>query len=243
MAHLKGRAQTHVLTLAGAANQAAWQSDASHDSFTRTVEDQLADYIRVKGLVRPMIVGHSIGANIALEFAERYPDLVGKLVLVDALPFQARVWFNIDSVTLAKPLATATRLSIKYQSRARYEKFIRGPSTRSQVASDADFEKVVRWGLAADQSAVADTMYEVLTTDLRPQLGAFAAPTLVVETWAGTEGATRDQIEQEFHAQYAGLRRVKFAMSETGHHFVMLDEPDWFNRQIDQSLSDDTAAR
>jgi pimeloyl-ACP methyl ester carboxylesterase len=39
------------------------------------------------GLRRPAIVGHSIGGLIALEVAERRPDAVGRLLIVDALPF------------------------------------------------------------------------------------------------------------------------------------------------------------
>src|SRR5205823_2588229 len=51
----------------------------------------LAALIDVLGLDRPVLIGHSLGALIALYFAAHFPDKLSKLVLVDAgapLPWQ-----------------------------------------------------------------------------------------------------------------------------------------------------------
>lgn len=50
--------------------------------FDRTAADAMA-VIRAAGLRRPTVVGHSWGANVALEVAVRYPRRVGGAVLVD----------------------------------------------------------------------------------------------------------------------------------------------------------------
>jgi pimeloyl-ACP methyl ester carboxylesterase len=44
----------------------------------------LAHLITVLGLEKPVVIGHSLGAMISLYFATRYPELLSKLVLVDA---------------------------------------------------------------------------------------------------------------------------------------------------------------
>jgi pimeloyl-ACP methyl ester carboxylesterase len=44
----------------------------------------LADLIDALGLERPVLIGHSLGALIALYFSTHYPDKLSKLVLVDA---------------------------------------------------------------------------------------------------------------------------------------------------------------
>ncbi|HEU4354679.1 MAG TPA: alpha/beta hydrolase, partial [Actinomycetota bacterium] len=50
--------------------------------FERTAADAVA-VIRATRLRRPTVVGHSWGANVALELAVRYPGRVGAAVLVD----------------------------------------------------------------------------------------------------------------------------------------------------------------
>lgn len=51
------------------------------------VAEELLSTLRLKGLPPPYIlVGHSIGGPFVLSFAQRYPDLVAGLVLVDGRP-------------------------------------------------------------------------------------------------------------------------------------------------------------
>ncbi len=46
--------------------------------------EDLARLIDVLGLERPIVIGHSLGAMIALYFAAHYPDKIRQLVLIDA---------------------------------------------------------------------------------------------------------------------------------------------------------------
>jgi pimeloyl-ACP methyl ester carboxylesterase len=45
--------------------------------------DWLANYIDAVGLVKPVVVAHSIGGFFAVKFAKKYPSKVSKLILVD----------------------------------------------------------------------------------------------------------------------------------------------------------------
>jgi pimeloyl-ACP methyl ester carboxylesterase len=47
----------------------------------------VADYSRRERLKMPTIIGHSLGGEVALMLGARYPDQVGRLLIVDALPF------------------------------------------------------------------------------------------------------------------------------------------------------------
>ncbi len=54
--------------------------------------DDLAAFIDALGLERPVVIGHSLGAFIALYFAAHHPDKLSKLVLIDggaALPWKS----------------------------------------------------------------------------------------------------------------------------------------------------------
>jgi pimeloyl-ACP methyl ester carboxylesterase len=59
-------------------------SDRPDDGFdgASTAAD-VAEFIRKIGLERPAVVGHSWGANVALQVAHDYPELVRAIVLVD----------------------------------------------------------------------------------------------------------------------------------------------------------------
>jgi pimeloyl-ACP methyl ester carboxylesterase len=52
------------------------------------VRDALADYIRKNNLDKPVVVGYSLGGYLVL-LAVKYPDLPGKLVIVDSYPYLA----------------------------------------------------------------------------------------------------------------------------------------------------------
>ena len=48
-----------------------------------TVTDDIAAFVETLGLDRPVIVGHSWGGNVALQYAATYPDSAAGIVLVD----------------------------------------------------------------------------------------------------------------------------------------------------------------
>jgi hypothetical protein len=55
----------------------------------------------------------------------------------------------------------------------------------------------------------------------------------VLATWAGHAGAgAREQAQATFERQYAGLAGARIAMAPAARHFVMLDDPAWFQAQL-----------
>ena len=231
-AHYRDRYECHVLTLAGFAGEPRIEAP-----FLDTVRRDLASYIREKKMDRPVIVGHSLGGVLALWLAERDPDLVGPLVIVDSLPFLAGVM---------DPGATAD--SVKAQAE-QMRKMYSGPPTeqtekmgetavKAMVTSPADFEMIMGWTRKSDRGAMGDAIYEMMTTDLRGDLDKITSPVLVIGTWvAYKQYATRAEVEKNFRTQYAGLKKYDFVMEDTARHFVMLDDPAGFYRAVDHFLA------
>ncbi len=60
-----------------------------------TFVDFLQEFMRVQGIQKASIVGNSIGGWIALDFAATHPDLVNRLVLVDAPGLDVPVRRNV----------------------------------------------------------------------------------------------------------------------------------------------------
>jgi N-formylmaleamate deformylase len=91
VARYKDRYECHVLTVAGFAGVPRINSTEGAPMLD-TVRDQLAAYIRDKKLVKPIIIGHSLGGYVTLDLASKYPDLPGKLIIVDSYPSLASIY-------------------------------------------------------------------------------------------------------------------------------------------------------
>lgn len=70
----------------------------------------LANFLDAAGLERPVVIGHSLGALIALYFAAHYPEKLSKLVLIDAggplpwkTPEEQPAWLTASISRLGQP--------------------------------------------------------------------------------------------------------------------------------------------
>lgn len=233
IAHLAGGAESHVLTLAGFAGQ----TPAGGPIIERVVP-ALAAYIHERRLARPIIVGHSFGGTIAMSLASSEPELVGGLLIVDSLPFLGAAGNPNATSESMKQMLGPVRDMLANQSRAQYEAYTRQmPTIAQQVTAPADVERVRAWAMASDPATTGQGLYEAMTTDLRGTVAKITAPTLVLGSWiAYKEFQSKDATTAIYTGQFSMLRDVTVAMSETGRHFIMLDDPRWFHHQLDEFL-------
>jgi N-formylmaleamate deformylase len=233
VAYYRRSHQCHVLTLAGFAGQPRIASP-----MLATVRKELAGYLRRNRLQGATLVGHSLGGFLALWLAAEEPDLVGRLVIVDSLPFAGGVMAGKQSVEQVLPMATSMRKTMLEQTQEQYEAFVRsGMVLKAMITDEARQKQAMAWGLGSDRTAVADAMYEMYTTDLRPSLARIKVPALVLGSWvAYQQYATREQVEGNFKAQYATLKGVQLVLSDTARHFIMWDDPQWMFARVDEFL-------
>ena len=235
VAHFNDRYECHVLTLAGFAGAPARPAGP----VIAPVREAIAIYIRGQKLDHPIIVGHSLGGFLALDLSAKRPDLVGPLVVVDALPFLFGVMRPGGTLEQARAASAGMRQFWEAMDQATYEQTIRsGASTRSMVASEEDHARILAWSLASDRATVTNVMTEMFTTDLREDLAGITAPTLVFGAWRGYEQFTdHERTEQNYRGQYARLDGVTIAIGDTAHHFIMFDDPQWMFAQMDSFLA------
>jgi pimeloyl-ACP methyl ester carboxylesterase len=238
VAHLSDRYRCIQLTLAGFVGVPPVPAP-----LLTTARDQIAQYILDNHLERPVIMGHSLGGSIALDLAAHYPQLVGPVVIVDSLPFFAGEWFHVDNVAAAQPIIESMKAGMQNRTPEQRQAMIRsGVNTNSMATSEKDQKTLIDWGLASDQKTVTDAMIELVSTDLRPELSKIETPVLVIGTWVGLKnyGMTEDSTTEVFHRQYAGVKHLQFVMAHQARHFVMWDNPSWFNSQVDEFLANGT---
>jgi pimeloyl-ACP methyl ester carboxylesterase len=228
--HERDHYTCHVLTLPGFAGQPRIAAP-----MLAAVREAIAEYIADARLDHPIIVGHSLGGFLALDLAERHPELVGPLVVVDSLPFLPAAWDPSATVETARAGAAAVRARMLGGSPEARRENNRATVT-SMVSDPASQATVLAWMTRSDPEAVVDAMIEMTTTDLRPALDMISARTLVIGTWRGWPTATREQVTQTFQAQYARLRGMQLAITDTARHFVMLDDPAFLFGRMDAFL-------
>lgn len=233
VAHYKDRYECHVLTVAGFAGVPRVPSP-----MLDRVVDGLADYIRKNKLDKPVIVGHSLGGFLALDFGAKYPGLASRLVIVDSYAFYAGIDDPKTTPAQAKTIGAQIRQGMGYMNQEAYEAYVRsGTADRNMVTPDSDFQRLVAWGLASDRTAVADALAEMFAADLRPELAKIKIPALVMGAWKSYEQYTdHKRTESNLRSQYAKLRGVKIVINDTSRHFIMWDDPQWMFTQIDGFL-------
>jgi pimeloyl-ACP methyl ester carboxylesterase len=231
--HFKDRYECHVLTVAGFAGVPRVPAPM----LDRIVDD-LAAYIREHHLDKPIVVGHSLGGFLALRLAIKYPDLPGRIVDVDGYANYLSLMGTPSTPEQAKATADMIRQNMGHMPKEAYEAYVKtGMATRPMVSRDADFEVLVKWGLASDGTAVADALAEMFEADLRPDLAKITAPTLVLAAWQSYGQFTdHDKHLKALHDQFDTLPGVRLELNDTARHFIMWDDPQWMFGLMDKFL-------
>jgi pimeloyl-ACP methyl ester carboxylesterase len=184
-----------------------------------------------------VIVGHSLGGLLAMDLAAKYPELPGRIVIVDSYPFLPGVIDPDSTPAKAQAYTKQMRAYTGSQTQEMYERYTKsGVSTRSMVEKEADFERIVGWGLASDRTAVTDAMAELFGADLRDEIAKVKCPALVMGSYIGYPTATHEGVAANLKRQYAKLAGVEIEVTDKAHHFIMWDDPDWMFGHMDRFL-------
>ena len=224
----------HVVTLPGFAGVEPIEFG---DSFVDKMGDEIARYIKDNKIDKPVIMGHSLGGFLTLYIASKYPELPSKIISVDGLPFLGGIQNPNITAEQAKTMADAQRAAMKNQPQEAREPMMRA-ILASMITDPAQQEIAYQWGLNSDDETVGQAMYDLNTIDLRGELANIKTPALVLGAWVAYKqyGVTRDMTMMNFRAQYQHLDGVQIELTDTGRHFIMWDDPEFFFAQLDSFL-------
>lgn len=192
------------------------------------VADLDALIVREK-LGKPAVVGHSMGGLVGMMLASRHPDRVGRLMVVDALPFIG-VLFRTNNV------AEITGRSQEMRDMMLAAARMPTPVTTDPGGIWSNTAKgriqVANWSAKTDVRASALAMHEVMTTDMRPELAKITARpfTVLYATGAGPQATAI------WEREYAGSPATLIAVPDS-YHFIMLDQPARFAEELKAFLS------
>ncbi len=227
-------AATHRLHLVQLKGFAGLKAEVGEGPVFEPAAQALARYIREARLDHPAVIGHSLGGEMGLWLAEHEPA-VGRVLVIDALPFFSLVYGPTATVESAKPYAammvnqlmSAQPEAFAANQKALAEALVRDPSGR---------EAVLRWSLASDRRTMAQAAADLMVTDLRPGLASISTPVTVLYA-ADDDGAPAARADALYAGAYAGLKGVKLIRVDASRHFIMLDQPARFGEAVEAFLA------
>jgi pimeloyl-ACP methyl ester carboxylesterase len=165
------------------------------------------------GLDQFVLVGHSMGGGVALEYAGAHPDRVAGLVLVDPIG-------DGKQIPPAEGKAYLSGFESSYDSTSQaYWTTVAGPDSAIQKRLLADLK-------ATPREAVVQVLRDIMQFDPDPALARYTGPKLSIVT-------PHNDMPSSLHRLGKGFPH---RLVEGTGHWIQLDKPEEFNGLLDEFL-------
>ena len=209
----------YILTMAGFADAKA-QPNPSFENWKK----RIADYIKEKSIEKPILIGHSMGGGLAMALAADYPELIGKIIIVDSLPCLAALtnpnFKQQESINCSNVIQQITALS--------EEQFFKMQKmTIPQLIQNTEMiETVLNWSVQSDRQTFAEMYCDFSNTDLREKIATIKCPSLIL-----LESYFKN-FKSSIENQYKNIESANLQYANKGLHFIMYDDKEWYFNQL-----------
>jgi pimeloyl-ACP methyl ester carboxylesterase len=227
---LDNRYRLHLLHVSGFAGAAPGAN--ADGPVSAPVAEELDRYIRESGLVRPAVIGHSMGGSIGMMLAARHPASVGRLMVVDMTPWMA---------VMLGP-AASTPEGLRKMSDDFRDSILKSPTMLEQMFSTMTRVPAMQAALAqqvrnSHRPTVGNAMHELLTTDLRPEIGRITAPTTLLYVIPPNIPMSAAEFDAGTRQGFANLPTTRIVKIENSAHFIQFDQPARFLAEVDAFMN------
>lgn len=219
--------ECHIVTLAGFG-----EKEPIEFPWLPKINESLKNYILKNELQNTTIIGHSLGGTIATWLAAQNDLKLSKIILIDSLPASGALIipnFNPENLMYESPYNNQ-QLAMDDVA---FEQTAIAMSKSMSLKKSAQ-EKIKNWILESDRKTYVYGYTDYLKLDLRENLKNISIPVTII---AASKPYGEEMVKQTYKNQYANLKNYNFIIAEDSAHFIMLDKPDWFLKQIQTILS------
>jgi pimeloyl-ACP methyl ester carboxylesterase len=234
VASLGPRYRVHVVQVAGFAGAPPLANTSG--PVLEPLVTAIHDYIAANHLKAPAVIGHSLGGLTGMKLAIEHPADVGRLMIVDSLPFFGMLMGPDATVASVAPMAQAMRAKIAggtQQSYAAAEPAVMktlvkstGPEAQAATAAAA----------ASDKDVVGQAMLDDMSSDVRPDLAKITQPVTMLYPWDAATGAPQAAFDRLYTGAFAPLKQAHFQRIDGSFHFIMIDQPAAFQAAVETFL-------
>ncbi|KAF2337298.1 alpha/beta fold hydrolase [Flavobacterium nitrogenifigens] len=191
-------------------------------------KNEIAAYIKDNKIEKPILVGHSMGGGLALAIAADYPELIGKIVVVDALPCLAAL---SDPSFKSKENNDCTATVNKMTGMNETQFYDMQKQMMPRLLQDqSKLETVVSWSVKSDRNTFGQMYCDFYNTDLRAKIAQIKCPSLVLlESYF-------INLKPAIEGQYKNLKVANFQYATNGLHFIMYDDTAWYMGQLNNFI-------
>ncbi len=230
---LKGRYRVHRIHIQGFAGAPA--EDNATGNVSAPVAEDLARYIAEQGLNKPAVIGHSMGGTIGLMLAARHPDSVGRLMVVDMVPFMGAMFGPGMTAESVVPMADQIYAGMTGSSEEQYQQQAAANVT-SMINTESLRAGPLRDTARSDRAVSSNAFRELVVTDLRPEISRITAPTEVLYVKFNDPRMTNEITDAIYQASFANLPGATLTRIDDSAHFIMLDQPARFAAEVNAFL-------
>lgn len=209
----------YVLTIAGFSDTPPEENISFGD-----IALQIAVFIQEEKIHQPVLVGHSMGGIWAMLIASQNPELISRVVVVDALPCLS---------ALSDPSFTSKEHNecgayINQMISMSDDDFLQMQKTMIATLSSSPekYDEIVRWSFDSDRKTLGKLYCDFLNTDIREQLQHITIPVLVLLN------PMFKNISSTIEEQYQLAKHVEIKYADKGLHFMMYDDKEWYMHQL-----------
>lgn len=223
--------RVHLVQVAGFAGEPAI---APTEHVIEPLVEELASYIATNHIERPAFIGHSMGGLTGLMLARRHPERIGRLMIVDALPFYSAMFGPQVTAQSVEPQARALRDRISALDEAGFAAQQDIGVARLIKTSERRAD-VLQWSITSDRAVFGQAMYEVMTIDMRPEVANVQTPITVVYAY-DPEMGPETFIDDLYRDGYQATPNVTFVRVDGSFHFIMFDQPAALQAAVEEFL-------
>jgi len=198
-----------------------------------SIRKSIIEYIKHNNMSDIIIVGHSMGGNLAVDIASELPDKVSKIIIVEALPCMREVMIpNVpaESLYYESPY-NEQMLSMDDQQFKNMAVMMASNMTFNENKKDV----LANWILAADRKTWVYGYTDLLKLDLRNALKQVKCETLIL----GASFPNVQVAKANYENQYSNLSNKKILMASNSKHFLMFDQPEWFYKTVNDFIGNE----
>ncbi|TRX60894.1 alpha/beta hydrolase [Fulvivirga sp. M361] len=188
----------------------------------------IADFIEQNQIDKPIIIGHSMGGGIAMALAAYHPQLISKIIVVDALPCLPALTKPSFKAIENKDCSPIISQMTSFTDEQFYQ--LQKQSITQLVADTSKHNLVLNWSVKSDRTTFAQMYCHYSNTDLREVVGAIQCPVLVLleSYFVNFKPAIQEQFKH--------IKEVNLQYATKGLHFIMYDDRDWYKNQLDSFI-------